>query len=48
MVGVALRRTGPYQLSLVKRGSLYQLTANPHYHGSKPHFKTVNLTSFRA
>ena len=35
--------TGPYQLSLVKRGSLYQLTANPHYHGSKPHFKTVNF-----
>jgi peptide/nickel transport system substrate-binding protein len=35
--------TGPYQLSTVKRGSLYQLTANPHYHGSKPHFKTVNF-----
>ena len=27
----------------MKRGSLYQLTANPHYHGSKPHFKTVNF-----
>ena len=35
--------TGPYQLSLVKRGSLYQLTTNPNYHGSKPHFKTVNF-----
>lgn len=35
--------TGPYQLSTVKRGSLYQLTANPHYHGAPPHFKTVNF-----
>ena len=35
--------TGPYELTTVKRGSLYQLTANPHYHGSKPYFKTVNF-----
>jgi peptide/nickel transport system substrate-binding protein len=35
--------TGPYELSSVKRGSLYQLTANPNYHGEKPHFKTVNF-----
>jgi len=35
--------TGPYVLSTVKRGSLYQLTANPHYHGEKPHFTTVDF-----
>src|SRR6185436_4403906 len=34
--------TGPYQHPTVKRGSLFQLTTNPHYPGSKPYFKTVN------
>ena len=35
--------TGPYVLSTVRRGSLYQLTANPDYHGPKPHFTTVSF-----
>lgn len=36
--------TGPYVLSTVNRGSLYQLTTNPHYYGAKPTFETVNFS----
>jgi peptide/nickel transport system substrate-binding protein len=35
--------TGPYVLSTVRRGSLYELTANPHYWGTKPYFTTVDF-----
>jgi peptide/nickel transport system substrate-binding protein len=35
--------TGAYELSKVARGSLYQLTANTHYHGPKPYFTTVSF-----
>ncbi len=35
--------TGPYVLSKVQRGSLYQLQANPYYWGEKPYFTTVDF-----
>lgn len=33
--------TGPYVLGTIKRGTSYELKANPRYWGEAPHFKTV-------
>jgi peptide/nickel transport system substrate-binding protein len=33
--------TGPYMLGAITRGTSYELTYNPKYWGSKPHFTTV-------